>query len=339
MTSGYRGARLYRDDVSKPSFLCKKCGFLLKNPLQDTQSGFRYCKKCTESDRKLNSRIYFKDRAMEKEMEDLIVCCKYVDVGCEWARELKKWETHVYGCHYRPVDCSKCGREIPEMNASAHAAFCKNPIFPVGVATKTEESKIDSLERKLELASSERDFLRRKVEDLKVELAFVRSATFDGTYLWKIPEIHTRRREARDGTTVSIYSPPFYTSKTGYKMCLRAYLNGDGIGKGSHVSFFWVMMKGDYDDLLKWPFIGKVTIKLLDVSGGGREISDTFKTTVSSSFEKPTKDMNVATGFPRFVKKWVLDVDYSGLGTYIKDDSIYVKCIVELSDASNLWTC
>ena len=47
-----------------------------------------------------------------------------------------------------------------------------------------------------------------------------------------------------------IVSPPFYTSNQGYKMCLRLYLNGDGIGKGTHMSLFFVVMKGEFDNII-----------------------------------------------------------------------------------------
>lgn len=34
---------------------------------------------------------------------------------------------------------------------------------------------------------------------------------------------------------------------------------GDGNGKNTHVSLFFVVMKGDFDALLPWPFQQKVT--------------------------------------------------------------------------------
>ncbi len=43
-------------------------------------------------------------------------------------------------------------------------------------------------------------------------------------------------------------------------MCVRAYLNGDGAGYKTHLSIFFVLMKGEYDPLLKWPFEHKVGI-------------------------------------------------------------------------------
>lgn len=69
------------------------------------------------------------------------------------------------------------------------------------------------------------------------------------------------------------YSPPnpaaFYTSRYGYKMCLRVYLNGDGTGRGTHLSLFFVVMKGPHDALLRWPFNQKV--RALPSAALGRE--------------------------------------------------------------------
>lgn len=48
-------------------------------------------------------------------------------------------------------------------------------------------------------------------------------------------------------------------------MCLRLYLNGDGTGRGTHLSLFFVVMKGPNDALLRWPFNQKVH----NPSGGG----------------------------------------------------------------------
>lgn len=42
-------------------------------------------------------------------------------------------------------------------------------------------------------------------------------------------------------------------------MCLRAYLDGDGTGRGTHLSLFFVVMKGPNDALLRWPFNQKVS--------------------------------------------------------------------------------
>lgn len=59
-----------------------------------------------------------------------------------------------------------------------------------------------------------------------------------GDLLWKITDIRRRRKEAASGEIPYIYSQPFYTSANGYKMCAKLYLNGDGMGQGTHISLF-----------------------------------------------------------------------------------------------------
>ena len=50
------------------------------------------------------------------------------------------------------------------------------------------------------------------------------------------------------------YSPPFYTHHEGYKMCVRIYTNSYSKRKGEYTSVCIHLMKGEFDDELKWPF-------------------------------------------------------------------------------------
>ena len=148
--------------------------------------------------------------------------------------------------------------------------------------------------------------------------------TADGATVWQILEIRQQLSDAQRGRNAAMESIPFYTSPQGYKMCLRVYLNGDGIGKNSHMSLFFVIMKGEFDNILQWPFTHKVTFKLINQTGG-RDIIDTFQPDpMSSSFRKPKSDMNVASGCPRFVSHTELKS-----GDFVKDDAIFIKCIIE----------
>ena len=60
------------------------------------------------------------------------------------------------------------------------------------------------------------------------------------------------------------FTDPVYFDFGGYKMCLSVYANGYGAARGSHVSVFINMMRGDNDDNLKWPFKGTITVSLLN---------------------------------------------------------------------------
>ena len=161
---------------------------------------------------------------------------------------------------------------------------------------------------------------------LRQELQEVKT-TF-GVFVWKINEVQRRYREAMEGKTLSLYSPPFYTSPHGYRMCIRTYLYGDGTGKGSHISVFFVVMKSEHDQLLSWPFKQKVTISLLNQDTPAEQFSHITETFLpdpsSSSFQKPDSEMNVASGFPKFVKKSVLKDT-----RFVKDDTMYLRVRVD----------
>ena len=60
-----------------------------------------------------------------------------------------------------------------------------------------------------------------------------------------------------------VYLPSFYTHSHGYRMCLEVHPNGDGDGKGTRVSVYTCLMKGPFDDHLKWPFGGKIIIQIV----------------------------------------------------------------------------
>uniref|UniRef100_H3B5Y8 TNF receptor-associated factor n=1 Tax=Latimeria chalumnae TaxID=7897 RepID=H3B5Y8_LATCH len=175
------------------------------------------------------------------------------------------------------------------------------------------------------------DQLSKNEERFKV----LEGASYNGRLIWKIWDYTKKKQEAVEGHVFYTLSQPFYTSRFGYKMCARAYLNGDGAGKGTHLSLFFLVMRGEYDSLLPWPFKQKVTLMLLDQSGNKNHISETFKADpTSSSFKKPTGEMNIASGCPKFVNHDTLENPKNA--TYIKEDVLFIKVIVDVADLEEL---
>ncbi|XP_077986525.1 TNF receptor-associated factor 2-like isoform X2 [Glandiceps talaboti] len=196
---------------------------------------------------------------------------------------------------------------------------------------RTERELIESLERKIK--AQDRIIALKDValaeQDLRIQS--LEMASYDGVLMWKISDFNRKRQEALSGRTTSIYSPCFYTSRHGYKLCARVYLNGDGMGKGNHVSLFFVVMKSTFDALLRWPFRQKVTLMWLD-QNNREHVIDAFRPDpTSSSFKRPTQDMNIASGCPLFMPISQLD---SPRHAYIKDDVAFLKIIVDTSDLS-----
>ena len=176
---------------------------------------------------------------------------------------------------------------------------------------------ITKLEKQLRSKSAE-------LEDRDFRLSLIENSNHDGSMIWKIPQFSQRKADAQNGKYTSIFSLPFYSGRYGYKMCLRLYIMGDGIGKGTHLSLFFVVMRGEFDNILQWPFTHKVTFKLIN-QAGGRDIVDTFQPDpLSSSFRKPKSDMNIASGCPRFVSHTELE-----RGGFIVDDTVFIKCNID----------
>ena len=167
-------------------------------------------------------------------------------------------------------------------------------------------------------------FLNTKLKEHNFRLSLIEKSNHDGMMIWKISQFGQRKADAENGRSTSLFSQPFYSGRHGYKMCLRLYIMGDGIGKGTHLSLFFVVMCGEFDNILQWPFTHKVTFKLIN-QAGGEDIVDTFKPDpMSNSFRKPISDMNISSGCPRFVSH--TELERSGL---IIEDTIFIKCIVD----------
>ena len=188
------------------------------------------------------------------------------------------------------------------------------------------DAKVMQMIKSIEELQRTTSMMKVHISELELQLQASLASTHTGSFLWRIPEVARRRRDAIDGRIISIYSPHFYSGRNGYKMCIRAYLNGDGIGFSTHLSVFFVLMRGEYDPLLTWPFENKVSLVLVD-QNLRQHIVQTFKPSPeSSSFQRPKSDMNVASGCPQFATLSVLNE-----GNYVKNDVLFLKCIIDTS--------
>lgn len=63
--------------------------------------------------------------------------------------------------------------------------------------------------------------------------------------IWRIEDYTRKMKEAKAGNGDTLFSPTFTTSKHGYRLCASVCLNGDGKGKGTHMSVFISVLKGE----------------------------------------------------------------------------------------------
>uniref|UniRef100_UPI00398E697F TNF receptor-associated factor 2-like isoform X2 n=1 Tax=Pristiophorus japonicus TaxID=55135 RepID=UPI00398E697F len=202
-----------------------------------------------------------------------------------------------------------------------------NTVLEQGKGLKNQEAETAQLKSKIRQHERSLCLKDLVIADLQCRLEVLEHTTYDGTFVWAISDLSRKMQEAIGGRVPSILSPPFFTSHSGYMLCLRLYLNGDGVGANTHLSLFLVIMKGKYDSILEWPFSKKVTFKLLDQSGRHHEVVSAFKPDVNSaSFRKPVHSMNVASGCPQFLPLAQL---HANRQAYVADDVMFIKAVVD----------
>ena len=106
-------------------------------------------------------------------------------------------------------------------------------------------------------------------------------------------------------------------------------MDGDGRGKGTHVSVFLALMLGEYDAQLPWPFDRQFELILVDQEKEERDYIRSFEPDpMSPSFQQPSphSGMNVGSGCPEFAPLSILDNP-----AYVKGDTMIIKCKIMAS--------
>ena len=121
-------------------------------------------------------------------------------------------------------------------------------------------------------------------------------------------------------------STPFYTHFGGYKMCLRVNANGNGDGKGTHMSVFTHLMKGENDNNLKWPFRGTITVTLLNQLQPDNHHSDTIiydKNGSEATSGRVNKGRAQGRGCNKFIPHTELSHNTEKNVVFLKYDCLY----------------
>jgi TNF receptor-associated factor 4 len=121
---------------------------------------------------------------------------------------------------------------------------------------KKLEKENEKLKKKVAKQQDEISKLNNEVENLRVLFSMFHSMI--QPIQLTMPEFTRLRRVDSDWI-----STPFYTHPQGYKLCIRVHANGILAGKGTHVSVYVHLMKGEFDDHLVWPFRGQINVQLL----------------------------------------------------------------------------
>ena len=163
-----------------------------------------------------------------------------------------------------PTTCNHCDYKGPyDVVTREHGFVCKG--FPVQCPNNCDvlsnqpkrltRFKRDHLPKHLEEACQLRVLSSPRPMEVKAANGMV--CTIPVTFTM---DQFLQRKRAND----IWHSPPFFHTKNGYKLQLRVYPNGVGNSKGTHISLYALVRKGEHDDNNQWPIFGELTISILN---------------------------------------------------------------------------
>ena len=287
----------------------------------------------------------------------LTVNCPERLVKCEYCGKQGKHQiiissSHLDECPDYPLKCSneECEEVIPRRLLALHNETCPKAIITCEYNTvgcnkimkreEKEEHNKESVREHLQMTKEEIQMTKEELQMAKEtieSLKLTQRTQVSPPFVVKLMQ-YTQRKQNNEHW----YSPGFYTSPGGYKMCLCVYLNGDDDGQDTHVSCYIYLMTGKYDDTLEWPFQGEVTIELLnqleDENHEKSIICYNELTPEECKQRVPKGKKNTkGWGIPEFIPHSELKYDPITNCQYLKDDSLYFRVSVKVISKTKPW--
>ena len=232
--------------------------------------------------------------------------CEFSYAGCEVECQRHYMQTHL------------------EEKVTVHLSKVSQCTITLQSKTEQQQSIIEQLQNVIQQQQSINKQQQKQIVALMSALALSVQKPLAPVFV-PPPDIVMTDFEKRNRAGDIWYSPDtFYSHMGGYKMGLRVDANGCGDGEATHVSIFCHLNRGEYDDQLKWPFRGVITIQLLNQSRdeGHWEKTVNFDDTVSGRCAGRVVGKERATigwGCTRFIAHSKLNTENE---KYLKDDCL-----------------
>ena len=267
----------------KRKCVCEYCGELimyeeLKNHHDNCDKFPLACpNKCSESSL---TRGVIKQHLLQQ-CPLQMVDCEFADIGCSVKVRRKDIIKHMDECTQRHLgmtsrvclDLAKGLQEKQQQIVQVYQQLQQKNQEVAEIQEKLRNVQLD-LEKKLlsqqeefhrQLQEKDQHLLLRIAEERRGDTSDIQKRVDNLETLVAVPPYYftlTNFALHKRGTTQWM-CPPFYTDLGGYKMAIEISANGEGYGKGSHVSVYIRIMRGEYDHKLGWPLRASVTIQLI----------------------------------------------------------------------------
>ena len=285
----------------------------------------------------------------ESHYEDVItehkLTCSFYPVACPnecgMHPQRQNMERHVTeDCPFTVLDCdfqyAGCKAHLTRKEMRAHLA--ENLLAHVSLMTTHSKTKIAERDQEIaqlreelrkhqqetEELQKENQLLKNTLSENSDDIAQLKSAlsqemaAFNQKMAPQFPmEFTMTDFNQRVSQHEVWHSEPFYTHPQGYKMCLKVRTARES--RDSCFSIGACLMRGEFDDFLRWPFQGAVTIKMMNQL----QDSNHFRTTLF--FIGPSTVVGRVTSGERAERGRGEDLSYNKLEYQLAKHCMYLK--------------
>uniref|UniRef100_A0A1X7SUK0 Uncharacterized protein n=1 Tax=Amphimedon queenslandica TaxID=400682 RepID=A0A1X7SUK0_AMPQE len=176
----------------------------------------------------MQAQLYPELKEIRKELKEItestsIFKDQMINESSSQAQQVKQLEERLKGEPSNQIilDLQERVKQLKDKVNKLESGASYRPLNQGFDDMSTSDSKMGgSIEHKLAEQERTSGMLKVHLSELKLQLQASLASTYNGSFLWRIPDVKQRKRDAIEGKTTSICTPPFYTGRNGYKMCI-----------------------------------------------------------------------------------------------------------------------
>ena len=246
--------------------------------------------------------------------------CDYKQIGCKDMFKMAEREDHMQSktqAHLRLMMAVSVG-----MYTDLHRKFQEQQAYFQDVLAVQRRDFEEQTQARLRDQAGKLEHLRGAVSRLE------RAMGLRHTFAMHSFSVEKAKDRYDDWKT-----PPMYTHLCGYKFCIGVDANGCVQTRGESVNVELWVMKGEYDDRLKWPVAARFTLELRNHFEGG----ENKRVVQTITWRQPDKKFDRIVGFRadgggsgggkryHFIKHSELPYNPATRTHFLKDDALHFE--------------
>ncbi len=175
--------------------------------------------------------------------------------------------------------------------------------------------------------------LNKMLTDMKILTDEVKSKSVTGPSLMDADNTYTLKVNLSpllNDDSLTVHSDPFQSSQWGYKIKISVTTQTDGQTKQRFLLVSFVILRGDYDSILRWYFCYPVKLCLVDLTGAHKHVTHSIRPDSRTAiFGEPLNNANTPYQITHF---YPIDKLREKGSDYVRDDNIFIRIHIDFME-------